>query len=74
MGRSQNFQNGMDTQHHHTSPNFTNEKTVKPQENKKISQTTDCVKIFAKAHLIKRLLSKLYKEPLKLNNKGKNPI
>jgi len=71
MGRSQNFRNGIDTLHHNTSPNFTNEKTVKPQENEKISQATDWAKIFAKAHLIKKLLSKLYKEPLKLNNKKK---
>lgn len=37
MGRSQNFQNGMDTKHHNTSPNVTNEKNTKPQENEKTS-------------------------------------
>lgn len=71
MGQSQNFQNGMDTQHHNTSPNFTNGKTVRPPKNERISQATDWAKISAEAHLIKRLLSKLYKELLKLNNKKK---
>lgn len=41
MGQSQNFQNGMDTQHHNTSPNFTNGKTVRPEKNERISQATD---------------------------------